>query len=198
MPRRPADGLGTQLRRLVELLDGDLDEIYAADGLGYRSRYSPIMRALHDGVPRTIKEVAALSSVSHSAASQTISRMMVEGLVAQRVGADARERLVHLTRKGRRLIPTLEARWRAADIRGRGSGEGAGREASIRAGAGDWPARGASVQVADSGCGSQTEKHQGAADEHKNKETQLTKPQLSTLFICVFLRSSAAKPTAIP
>ncbi len=116
MPRRPADGLGTQLRRLVELLDGDLDEIYAADGLGYRSRYSPIMRALHDGVPRTIKEVAALSSVSHSAASQTISRMMVEGLVAQRVGADARERLVHLTRKGRRLIPTLEARWRAADI----------------------------------------------------------------------------------
>lgn len=116
MPRRPADGLGTQLRRLVELLDGDLDEIYAEDGLGYRSRYSPIMRALHDGVPRTIKQIAALSTVSHSAASQTVSRMMAEGMVAQRVGADARERLVHLTPKGRRLVPTLKARWRAADV----------------------------------------------------------------------------------
>ncbi len=116
MPPRPTDGLGTQLRRLIELLDGDLDEIYAADGSGYRSRYSPIMKALADGAPRTIKEIAAGSSVSHSAASQTISRMMVEGLVAQRVGSDARERLVHLTRKGRRLIPMLKARWRAADI----------------------------------------------------------------------------------
>ena len=113
MHAKPADGLGTQLRRLLELLDGDLEEIYRRDGFGYRPRYTPVMKSLANDSQRTIKDIAALSSISHSAASQTVSRMMADGLVGQRVGEDGRERLITLTAKGRALLPLLEARWQA-------------------------------------------------------------------------------------
>ncbi len=113
MNTRPADGLGTQLRRLIEMLDGDLEAIYRRDGYGYRPRYTPVMKALSKDTLRTIKDIAALSSISHSAASQTVSRMMAEGFVEQRVGTDGRERLISLTAKGRALLPLLEARWQA-------------------------------------------------------------------------------------
>ncbi|MEM7283032.1 MAG: MarR family transcriptional regulator [Pseudomonadota bacterium] len=113
MVSKSADGLGTQLRRLVELLDGDLEEIYKRDGFGYRPRYTPVMKALATGAQRTIKDIATLSSISHSAASQTISRMTAEGLVEQTIGNDGRERLIGLTKNGRELLPLLKARWNA-------------------------------------------------------------------------------------
>ena len=113
MNTRPADGLGTQLRRLLELLDGDLEKIYRQDGFGYRPRYTPVMKALSKDEHCTIKDIAALSSISHSAASQTVSRMTAEGLVEHRVGTDGRERLISLTAKGRALLPLLRARWQA-------------------------------------------------------------------------------------
>jgi DNA-binding MarR family transcriptional regulator len=113
MTSESADGLGTQLRRLVELLDGHLEEVYNRDGFGYRPRYTPVMKALSTGAQRTIKDIAALSSISHSAASQTISRMMAEGLVEQSIGDDGRERLIGLTANGKELLPLLKARWNA-------------------------------------------------------------------------------------
>ena len=39
-------GLGTQLRHLLELLDGAVEEAYALAGMRYRPRYTPVMRAL--------------------------------------------------------------------------------------------------------------------------------------------------------
>lgn len=105
MTKRPADGLGTQLRRLIELLDGDLEAVYRNDGFGYRPRYTPVMKALSDHPDRSIKDIAARSSISHSAASQTVSKMMAEGLVEQSIGADSRERLISLASKGRALLP---------------------------------------------------------------------------------------------
>ncbi len=113
MHSKSVDGLGTQLRRLVELLDGDLEEIYGRDGFGYRPRYTPVMKALSTGTQRTIKDIAALSSISHSAASQTISKMMSEGLVEQTIGDDGRERMIGLTANGLELLPLLKARWKA-------------------------------------------------------------------------------------
>ncbi|MEO1242473.1 MAG: MarR family transcriptional regulator [Pseudomonadota bacterium] len=110
---KKADGLGTQLRRLLELLDGDLEKIYRGDGSGYRPRYTPVMKTLADGDARTIKEIAASSSISHSAASQTVSRMIEEEFVEQSVGEDSRERLIKLTGKGRRILPHLQMRWAA-------------------------------------------------------------------------------------
>lgn len=119
MDTKPADGLGTQLRRLVQMLDGDLEEIYKRDGLAYRPRFTPVMKALSKNSRQSIKDIAALSSISHSAASQTVSRMMADGLVEQDIGTDGRERLISLTKRGRSLLPDLKTRWdatqRAAD-----------------------------------------------------------------------------------
>lgn len=113
MNNKSADGLGTQLRRLLELLDGDLEAIYRQDGFGFRPRYTPVMKALSNQPDRTIKQIAVLSSISHSAASQTVSKMAVAGLIEQKVGKDSRERLINLTKHGRELLPLLESRWQA-------------------------------------------------------------------------------------
>jgi DNA-binding MarR family transcriptional regulator len=108
-------GLGTRLRRLLELLDGDLEGHYAETIPGYRPRFTPIVKALADGTARTIKSVAAQSGVSHSAASQTVTLMLAEGLLRHEVGQDARERMIRLSEKGAALLPQLQAQWRRTD-----------------------------------------------------------------------------------
>lgn len=107
-------GLGTRLRRLLELLDGDLEGVYAEIAPGYRPRFTPVMKALRHG-PLTIKAIAGMSGVSHSAASQTVSRMVRDGWVAYQVGDDARERLIRLTDTGKAALPVLEAQWARTD-----------------------------------------------------------------------------------
>ncbi|MGQ9426154.1 MarR family winged helix-turn-helix transcriptional regulator [Gilvimarinus sp. F26214L] len=106
--------LGTQLRRLVELLDGDLEAIYRAQHMsGYRPRYTPVVRALQQLGPATIKRIAEYSGTSHSAASQTVAQMQRGGLVTTHTGLDARERLVSMTPALRKLIPKLQLQWQA-------------------------------------------------------------------------------------
>jgi DNA-binding MarR family transcriptional regulator len=107
--------LGTRLRRLLELLDGDLEALYAETMPGYRPRYTPIMKALADGRARTIKTIATQACVSHSAASQTVSRMTAEGLLQPEVGEDARERMIRLSERSLALLPRLRAQWGQTD-----------------------------------------------------------------------------------
>lgn len=114
---KKADGLGTQIRRLIELLDGDVEAIYQQnlpnDAPEYVPRYTPIMKALASGEPTSIKTIAAQSSISHSAASQTMSKMKQLGLVDTRVDVDSRYRLVYLTAAGEKLLPALQQQWQA-------------------------------------------------------------------------------------
>lgn len=116
MPELSAQGLGTQLRHLLELLDGGLDEIYDQDGLNYRPRYTPVMRALEHASSLTIKEIATSAGISHSAASQTISKMVREGLVEPSAGRDGRERHIQITKQGREMFPRLQDRWAATQL----------------------------------------------------------------------------------
>lgn len=111
-------GLGTQLRRLLELLDGDLEAVYAEAVPGYRPRFTPVVKALRSG-PLTIKALAADAGVSHSAASQTVSRMIREGWLTHQVGDDARERMIRMTGKLRAALPALEAQWARTDAAAR-------------------------------------------------------------------------------
>jgi DNA-binding MarR family transcriptional regulator len=109
--------LGTALRHLLELLDGDVAAVYEEEGLQYRPRFTPIMRALASGASIAIRDLAAAARITHSAASQSVARMKQMGLVEQ-AGAkdgDARERAVRLTRRGKALLPKLEVRWRATN-----------------------------------------------------------------------------------
>ena len=110
----PSAGLGTRLRHVLELLDGDVAKVYADLGLDdYRPRFSPIVRALVAMGPMPIRDLAHAVSVTHSAASQTVAQMSRCGLVTLEAGADARQRIVHLTAKARSVLPTIEAEWAA-------------------------------------------------------------------------------------
>ncbi|WP_444907404.1 MarR family winged helix-turn-helix transcriptional regulator [Microbulbifer sp. SSSA008] len=104
--------LGTQLRHLLELLDGDVAESYRACGLeNYKPRYTPIMRALIHKRDITISEVVASTHISQPAVSQTVKDMIKQGLVQTSSGEDARQRKIRLTRKGSALIPKLKQQW---------------------------------------------------------------------------------------
>ena len=111
--------LGTLLRRLLELLDGDLETVYAETLPGYRPRFTPVMKCLADGGARTISAIASQAGVSQPAASQTVARMAAEGFVELEAGADGRERRVSLTPRGRELLPPLRAQWARTDAAAR-------------------------------------------------------------------------------
>jgi DNA-binding MarR family transcriptional regulator len=113
-------GLGTRLRHVLELLDGDVAKVYADLGLDdYRPRFSPIVRTLVAAGPSSIGDLARAISVTHSAASQTAAQMSRCGLVTLEPGADARQRIVHLTARARSLLPVIEAEWAATEAAAR-------------------------------------------------------------------------------
>lgn len=107
-------GLGTQLRHLIELLDGAVQEAYTEAGLAYRPRYTPVMRALAGGTPRTVSQIAESAGITQPAATQTVALMLKEGwLMAQANPADGRQKLLCLSEQGKRQMPQLQACWRA-------------------------------------------------------------------------------------
>lgn len=74
--------LGTRLRHLLELLDGDVAAVYDDLGLpGFRPRYVPVVRALVADGPSSIRDLGRAIGVTHSAASQTVAQMVKDDLV---------------------------------------------------------------------------------------------------------------------
>jgi len=111
---RTQAGLGTQLRTLLELLDGELDSIYAEEGLDYRPRFTPVLRALLDESPLTVGQLAAKTGISQPAATQTLNLMLARGWVEPLADpADARRRLYAPSAKAREALPRLQAIWAA-------------------------------------------------------------------------------------
>jgi DNA-binding MarR family transcriptional regulator len=106
--------LGTRLRNLLELLDGDVAAVYRDLGLeGFRPRFTPFIRLLAADGPSSIRDLARAIGVTHSAASQTVAQMAKQGLVVLEPGADARQRIVRLTPAAERILPVLDAEWAA-------------------------------------------------------------------------------------
>jgi DNA-binding MarR family transcriptional regulator len=106
-------GLGTQLRHLIDLLDGDVATSYVEAGLAYRPRYTPVMRVLGEHGSASIGEIAVYAGITQPAATQTVALMKKEGLVKIVAGADARQRLVTLSEQGRAMLPQLKQCWAA-------------------------------------------------------------------------------------
>ncbi|MFJ8579720.1 MarR family winged helix-turn-helix transcriptional regulator [Micromonospora sp. NPDC093277] len=108
------EALGTLLRHVLELLDGDVAAVYTGlDVADYRPRYSPLVRVLVADGPLPIRDLATRVGVTHSAASQTVAQMSRAGLVTLTPGADGRQRIVTLTDRARALLPVVEAEWAA-------------------------------------------------------------------------------------
>ena len=109
-----AIGLGTLLRHLLELLDGEIQRAYDELGLDYRPRYTPVVAALLDLGPSSIQDIARAARITHSAASQTVAQMADKGLVRVRPGRDLRHRVVHVGTKLEPMLPALRRQWTAA------------------------------------------------------------------------------------
>jgi DNA-binding MarR family transcriptional regulator len=102
------------MRHVLELLDGEVAKVYTDLGIeDYRPRFSPVVRALVASGPSSIRDLARAVGVTHSAASQTVAQMGRSGLVTLEAGADARQRIVHLTDKAQSLLPVIGAEWAA-------------------------------------------------------------------------------------
>ena len=113
MTTHDARSFGTALRRLLDQLDGAVEQAYRDDGLDFRPRFTPIVRALVADGPQTIRALSAALGVSHSAVSQTISQMAARGIVTVAKGRDARQRIIALSAAGEALLPRLQRHWAA-------------------------------------------------------------------------------------
>ncbi|MHA6287553.1 MarR family winged helix-turn-helix transcriptional regulator [Maricaulis sp. CAU 1757] len=105
--------LGTQVRRLIELLDGDLAGVYRDLGLDYRPRYTPVMRQLFREAPLSVGDLARRSGLTQPAVSQTLRQMQSAGLVEDHADRDGRVRLIALTDAGEALRGPLNKQWQA-------------------------------------------------------------------------------------
>lgn len=104
---------GVLLRRLIDHLDSAVEQSYVDAGLDYRPRFTPILRALLNQGPASLRVLSARTAVTHSAVSQTVSQMASRDWVALETGADARERIVALTPFAIQRLPELERCWAA-------------------------------------------------------------------------------------
>ncbi len=118
---------GVLLRRLIDHLDGAVEQAYADAGLDYRPRFTPIFRALLNKGPATLRALSRHTGVSHSAVSQTITQMAARGWVSLEAGTDARERIVTLTPFARESLPRLEQCWAATEAASRSLDEDLGQ-----------------------------------------------------------------------
>lgn len=109
--------LGTQLRHLIELLDGAVEQSYRDEGLDYRPRFTPVMRALMEHDSLTINEISALAGITQPAATQTVAIMTKQGIVEVNLDQnDARKRAVRLSAKGQSLSSRLQECWQATNM----------------------------------------------------------------------------------
>lgn len=103
-----------QFRACFDAMAADVAHTLTDLGLSdYRPRFSAVIRVVAADGPSTIRHITQRMNTTHSAGSQTVSEMSARGLVELRAGSDARQRLVHLTRKARRLRPVIDAEWAA-------------------------------------------------------------------------------------
>ena len=107
--------LGTSLRHVLGLLDGDVQRAYEAAGLDYRPRFTPVVRALVGLGPQSIRAIAVHSGLTHSAVSQTVAAMAKAGLVTCAAGRDERERIVTAAPRLIAMVPVLERIWAATN-----------------------------------------------------------------------------------
>ncbi|TWP33883.1 MarR family winged helix-turn-helix transcriptional regulator [Leekyejoonella antrihumi] len=105
------------LFQLLHDMDRDILALYADRGESrvISSRFVGPLITLSQRGPLPVKELAAAREVTHSAMSQTASAMAKAGLVTIDPGQDARTRVVSPTAQARRIMPLLQAEWRATE-----------------------------------------------------------------------------------
>ncbi len=105
-------GLGELLRYLAELVDKGSEDTYRKMNIHYRPRYTPILRAMHEGAV-TVQEVTAATHLTQGAVSQSVSLMVQDGILCRRQLSDGRSFALALTAEGQTLTDRLLTHWDA-------------------------------------------------------------------------------------
>jgi MarR family transcriptional regulator, organic hydroperoxide resistance regulator len=112
---RPSSRLGTRLRTLLAMLDGDVEELYARSGSSFRPRFYPVVTHLLERGEATVGELAKAAGVSQPAITQTVGEMEKLGLVDVSVAKDRRSRMIALSVAGEVTARELVPLWLAID-----------------------------------------------------------------------------------
>lgn len=107
-----AHGLGEMLRYLSELIDSGSEKTYPDLPLNYRSRYTPVLRAIVAGAT-TVTEIKAVTFLTQGAVSQTVALMEHDGIIERKPLSDARKNSLQLTPSGLAVLSRLEFHWEA-------------------------------------------------------------------------------------
>ncbi|WP_196491542.1 MarR family winged helix-turn-helix transcriptional regulator [Erythrobacter donghaensis] len=112
---RLSSRLGTRLRALLAMLDGDVEALYARLGTPFRPRFYPVVSHLLAAGSATVGELAGAAGVSQPAITQTLSEMEKLGLIDVSVADDRRVRSVALSQAGAATAGELAPMWLAID-----------------------------------------------------------------------------------
>lgn len=104
--------LASRLKRLGELLQSQVSEVYAEQAVSFRARWFPVLIALSRTSPLSIVQLAAILGLTHTAIAQIAQEMEGQGLLgSQPDPRDGRRRLLGLTPEGVALFERLQPLW---------------------------------------------------------------------------------------
>lgn len=103
-------GLGELLRYLAEMVDKGSQETYRNLNIDYRPRYTPILRAMHQGAV-TVQDITAMTHLTQGAISQSVSLMEQDGIITRQQQSDGRSFALYLTPAGEALKARLLKHW---------------------------------------------------------------------------------------
>jgi len=108
-------GIATRMRRFIELISADGNRLYDEVAAPFKVSYFYVMYPLVQRGSMPIAEIAKYAGCSHSAVSQTIKKMLAEGLVETTSTEDGRQKLVSLNAEGKRVTQSLKPLWLAIE-----------------------------------------------------------------------------------
>ena len=104
---------GSRFRRIYEKLQIDGDRIYRASGIDFKSSWFPVYFTLSRADrPLTIMEITNQIAFSHITVNNILKELAQKKLVRiDAHPADRRSKVISLTKKGTKLLDTLEPVW---------------------------------------------------------------------------------------
>ena len=104
--------LASRLKRLGELLQSQVSEVYAEQAVSFRGRWFPVLIALSRTSPLSVVQLAAILGLTHTAIAQIAQEMEGQGLIGSRPDPrDGRRRMLGLTAEGRATLARLQPVW---------------------------------------------------------------------------------------
>ncbi len=105
---------GSRLRRISEAFITDVNLVYKKHQIRFDAAWFPVFYMLSRNNTVSIRDISEELEVSHSAASQLISKLQEKGLIKSVPDkTDARKKMVSFTPKGQKLLAQVEPIWTA-------------------------------------------------------------------------------------